>query len=461
MMMMMMMMMMMATSATATVTKMTTATVVTMATATTTTGKTTTVAMMMMMMMMMAMMAMMMAMATMATSAAAKVTLGVNYGQVADNLPAPADVAKLIASVSVRKTRLYDANASVLSAFAGTGVTFVVGTLNSELAALADEGSGAAHAAQWVEANVRAFYPGTDIVGVVVGNEIFSATASQSTMALVLPAMRNVYAALAAAGLGSRVFVSTAHSFSTLSVSYPPSAGAFEPSLADAYMAPVIAFLAATGAPFMVNVYPFFAYKDDPGAVPLGYVLFEPNATAVVDAGTGLAYANMFDAQVDAVYSAIARLGFVDNVTLLVSETGWPSAGDADEPGAGPGNARAYHANLVAHAASGAGTPLRPGRTPDIYLFALFNENLKPGPLSERHYGLFWPNGSKVYDFSFDANSSPSTPSSNDSPPTTTTTTTTTACFCLLLLIHLLALAFWHAVSPDSPDLVARLQRLT
>jgi hypothetical protein len=316
--------------------------------------------------------------------------LGVNYGQVADNLPEPDEVVRIVASIPASQVKLFNANASVVSAFAGTGVSLLVAARNDELSALGDEN----YASQWVESNVRAFYPDTRIVGVVVGNEV----SSRSTMALVLPAMTNVRSALAAAGLGTDVFVSTAHSFATLSVSYPPSAGAFDPSLADAYMRPVLAFLADNDAPFMINAYPYFAYVGNPGAISLAYCLLEDGAPTSYDSATGLTYTNMFDAQLDAVYSAITRLGF-DGINVVVSEIGWPSAGGGDEPAATLSNAAAFHSNLVRRLASGSSSPLHPDRHPDVYYFALFNEDLKSGSPSEQHYGLFYPDGSKVFDF--------------------------------------------------------------
>jgi hypothetical protein len=130
--------------------------------------------------------------------------------------------------------------------------------------------------------------------------------------------------------------------------------------------------------------------------VSLDYALSNPSHVGAVDPYTHLQYTSMLYAQVDAVTFAAARLGY-GNVPVHVSETGWPSKGDANEAGATVENARQYNRNLLMRQISGEGTPLRPKLRLEVYLFALFNEDMKPGPTSERNYGLYQPDMSMVY----------------------------------------------------------------
>jgi len=107
---------------------------------------------------------------------------------------------------------------------------------------------------------------------------------------------------------------------------------------------------------------------------------------------------------VDAVYSALNSMGF-KNVEIVVAETGWPFKGDDNDVGPSIENAKAYNGNLIAHLRSMVGTPLMPGKSVDTYLFALYDEDLKPGPGSERSFGLFKTDLTMVYDFGFSTSS--------------------------------------------------------
>ncbi|XP_051128403.1 glucan endo-1,3-beta-glucosidase 11-like [Andrographis paniculata] len=331
--------------------------------------------------------------------------LGINYGQVANNLPPPEKVLELLHSLRLSKARIYDTNPQVLTAFANSNIDLIVTVENEMLASLTDPNQ----ALQWVSTHIRPYFPATKITGIAVGNEVFSGD-DTSLLTYLVPAVVSIHAALAKFGLDQFIQVSTPNSLAVLQESFPPSAGSFRQELAG-IMPQFLQFLAATRAPFWINAYPYFAYKDNPSQIPLDYVLFNPNS-GMSDPNTRLHYDNMLYAQVDAVVFAMEKMGF-GGVEVRVSETGWPSKGDADEVGATFQNAAVYNRNILRRQMANEGTPLRPNARLEIYVFALFNEDMKPGPTSERNYGLFRPDGTMSYNVGLSAlaTTSSSTPS--------------------------------------------------
>ncbi|XP_008788767.1 glucan endo-1,3-beta-glucosidase 10-like [Phoenix dactylifera] len=322
-------------------------------------------------------------------------SIGVNYGRVANNLPPPANVVQLLKSQGIDQVKLYDADPTVLRALAGTGIRVVVALPNEQLAAAATRQG---FALAWVQRNVAAYHPATQIQAIAVGNEVF--VDPRNLTASLVPAMQNVHTALARLRLDADVKVSSPIALTALQNSYPSSAGSFRSNLAEPVMKPMLELLRQTGSYLMVNAYPFFAYEANTDVISLDYALFRPNP-GVLDSGSGLKYYSLLDAQIDAVFAAMSALKY-DDVKVVISETGWPSKGDTKETGAGAANAAAYNGNLVRRVLSGnAGTPRRPQADLVVYLFALFNENQKPGPTSERNYGLFYPDEGKVYDIEF------------------------------------------------------------
>ena len=142
-------------------------------------------------------------------------------------------------------------------------------------------------------------------------------------------------------------------------------------------------------APLLANVYPYFSYIGNKAQIDINYALFTSPGTVVQDGGN--AYQNLFDALVNTLYSALESAG-AGSVGIVVSESGWPLAGgDA-------ANAQTYNQNLINHV--GQGTPKRRGAI-ETYIFAMFNEDRKPGAETEKHFGLFNPDQSPAYPISF------------------------------------------------------------
>lgn len=316
-------------------------------------------------------------------------SLGINYGQVANNLPPPEKVLQLLHALKITKARIYDTNPQVLTTFANSNIELIVTVENQMLATLGDQ----QQALQWVTSHIRPYFPATNITGIAVGNEIFT-DGDTSLMTYLVPAMVNIHAALVKTGLSQYIQVSSPNSLAVLANSYPPSAGSFRSDLNE-IMQQFLQFLDTTKSPFWINAYPYFAYKDNSNKISLDYVLFNSNE-GMVDPYTKLRYDNMLYAQVDAAIFALASMGF-NGLEVKISETGWPSKGDTNEIGATLQNAAIYNRNILRRQLLNEGTPLRPNVRLDIYVFALFNEDMKPGPTSERNYGLFQPDGTMAY----------------------------------------------------------------
>lgn len=315
--------------------------------------------------------------------------MGVVYGYT-ESGASPAQVVQLLRANGIYQVRIYDTNPLVLAAFANTSLEVVVGITNQELP---DVGDSNITAASWVKSNLLPYTPYLNITGIAVGSEVLT-SGSGNMSSMLVPAMRYVHAALVSVGLDSQIKVTTPHNIAVLGNSFPPSQGSFN----DSYLAvivPLLNFLSVTESYVMLNLYPYFSYQSNSRAIDLAYALFEPNA-GVVDSYNNNLYPSLYDALLDSFYSAMAALNATE-LPIIVSETGWPSAGDPDEIGPSVANAEAYNGNLAVRVYNKTGTPLKPYETSSAYIYELFNEETRPGPLSERSWGLFNANTTPVY----------------------------------------------------------------
>nr|XP_043610429.1 glucan endo-1,3-beta-glucosidase-like [Erigeron canadensis] len=316
-------------------------------------------------------------------------SVGVCYGRNGDGLPSQRDVVALYRSNGIGKMRIYDPDMATLEALRGTNIEVMLGVPNDVLESLNDQN----RANTWVNDNVQK-YSDVNFKYIAVGNEVDPNNENSRYVNFVLPAMQNVHSAIKGAGLDNQIKVSTATYTGLLVTSFPPSNGAFHENV-KGFIEPIIKFLAQNNLPMLANIYPYIGYLGDPNG-NLPYALFTAPGIVVTDPN-GRQYSNLFDAMLDAHYAAQAPLGG-ENVEIVVSESGWPSEGDR---GATVDNARTYNNNLIRHVKGTTGTPLKPGRSIETYLFAMFDENKKGGAETEKHFGIFSPNQQPKYQLSF------------------------------------------------------------
>ncbi|CAA2987819.1 glucan endo-1,3-beta-glucosidase 4-like [Olea europaea subsp. europaea] len=220
--------------------------------------------------------------------------VGINIGTDVTNLPSATDIIGILKTNRINHVRLFDSDAHILSALSNTGIEVMVGVTNEEVLGIGESPSAAA---AWINKNVAAYLPGTNITAIAVGSEVL--TSIPNAAPVLVPAMNNL----------------------------------------------------------------------------------------------------MFDALVDATYNSISALNF-SKIPIVVTETGWPWFGGAKEPYATIENAETFNNNLIRRVSNDSGPPSQPDIPINTYIYELFNEDKRRGPVSERNWGVLFPNSTSVYSIS-------------------------------------------------------------
>ncbi|RVW81113.1 Glucan endo-1,3-beta-glucosidase 2 [Vitis vinifera] len=290
--------------------------------------------------------------------------IGVNIGTDLSDMPHPTQVVALLKAQQIRHVRLFNAEPAMLTALANTGIRVTVAIPNEQVLGVGQSNSTAAN---WVSRNIVAHYPATNITTIAIGSEVL--TTLPNAAPVLVNALKFIHSALLASNLDRQIKVSTPLSSSIILDSFPPSQAFFNRSW-NPVMVPMLNFLQSTGSFLMLNIYPYYDYMQSNGVIPLDYALFKPlppNKEAV-DANTLLHYSNVGHQKV------------VPN-----------------EPDATVDNANTYNSNLIRHILNKTGTPKHPRIAVSTYIYELYNEDMKSGPISEKNWGLFDANGTPIY----------------------------------------------------------------
>lgn len=318
--------------------------------------------------------------------------MGLNIGTAVTNLPSTSDIVSILKLHQITHIRLHNAEPRILRALSNSPIEVMVTVTNEEVVGI---GKSPATAAAWVNRKIVPYVPLTNITSIAVGNEIL--TKVPHVAPALVPSMRNLHKALVASNLNFKIKVSAPQSMDLIPTPFPPSAAIFDSGL-NSTIHQLLEFLKKTDSYYMLNAYPYYGYVAGNGVFPIDYALFRPlsRVKQIVDPNTLSRYVSMFDAMVDAAYFSI-QVYNISEIPVVVTETGWPRMGGSSEPDATLDNAETFNTNLIRRVLNGSGPPSMYHIPINTYIYELFDEDNRAGPVSDRNWGVFSSNGTALY----------------------------------------------------------------
>ena len=100
---------------------------------------------------------------------AATQSVGICYGQIANDLPPPAEVIVMYKANGIERMRIFSPNPKTLQALKGSNIELLVGVDNGDIENFANN---PASANNWVQINIKAYLLDVRFRYIAVGNEI-------------------------------------------------------------------------------------------------------------------------------------------------------------------------------------------------------------------------------------------------------------------------------------------------
>ena len=233
-------------------------------------------------------------------------------------------------------------------------------------------------------------------IHIAIGNEPF-ASWHQTPPMILLNAYETIRQALIDQNIKNQVSMTVPFQFGILENTYPPTAATIVPKY-QTVISKLLEYMIEDDDYFDINIYPYFAYRDNTHVIPLEYAL----GTSPIVASDGITYQSLLHAMYSAAQSAIAKIQ-PHFKNIVIGETGWPTE---DTPF--PTESNPYPVSFSFANNDNAKTFIQQAIQLDIpmYLFEAFDESLKSqdngagGQFSnvENHWGIFTESGQLKFD---------------------------------------------------------------